>query len=85
MDAPMNKPFQVTLDEPLDRFVDEQVESGRFASPQDVVEAGLRLLEEDQRKLEWLRQALIEGENSGAARPLDREEFKRLMREKHMQ
>lgn len=50
----MNKPFQVTLDEPLDRFVVEQVESGRFASPQAVVEAGLRLLEEDQRKLEWL-------------------------------
>jgi antitoxin ParD1/3/4 len=50
----MKKPFQVTLDEPLDRFVVEQVESGRFASPQAVVEAGLRLLEEDQRKLEWL-------------------------------
>jgi antitoxin ParD1/3/4 len=80
----MNKPFQVTLDEPLDRFVEEQVESGRFSSPQDVVEAGLRLLEEDQRKLEWLRNALIEGENSGEARVLDREEFKRLMREKHM-
>jgi antitoxin ParD1/3/4 len=80
----MNKPFQVTLDEPLDRFVEEQVESGRFSSPQDVVEAGLRLLEEDQRKLEWLRNALIEGENSGEARVLDREEFKRLMREKHL-
>lgn len=80
----MNKPFQVTLDEPLDRFVEEQVESGRFASPQDVVEAGLRLLEEDQRKLEWLRNALIEGENSGEPRALDREEFKRLMREKHL-
>jgi antitoxin ParD1/3/4 len=80
----MNKPFQISLDEPLDRFVDEQVESGRFASPQDVVEAGLRLLEEDQRKLEWLRQALIEGENSGEPRTLDREEFKRLMREKHL-
>lgn len=80
----MNKPFQVTLDKPLDRFVEEQVESGRFASPQDVVEAGLRLLEEDQRKLEWLRNALIEGENSGEARVLDRAEFKRLMREKHL-
>ncbi|MCO5731100.1 type II toxin-antitoxin system ParD family antitoxin [Rhizobium sp. SSA_523] len=80
----MNKPFHITLDEPLDRFVDEQVESGRFASPQDVVEAGLRLLEEDQRKLEWLRNALIEGENSGEARLLDRQEFKRLMRKKHL-
>ncbi len=80
----MNKPFQVTLDEPLERFVEEQVESGRFASPQDVVEAGLRLLEEDQRKLEWLRDALIEGENSGEPRYIDRDEFKVRMREKYM-
>ena len=76
----MNKPFQVTLDEPLDRFVDEQVESGRFASPQDVVEAGLRLLEEDQRKLEWLRNALIEGENSGPSVPFDPEELMNSVR-----
>ncbi|MGE6741065.1 type II toxin-antitoxin system ParD family antitoxin [Allorhizobium pseudoryzae] len=76
----MNKPFQVTLVEPLDRFVEEQVESGRFSSPQDVVEAGLRLLEEDQRKLEWLRNALIEGENSGPSVPFDPEELMRSVR-----
>lgn len=79
----MNKPFQVTLDEPLDRFVVEQVESGRFSSPQAVVEAGLRLFEEDQRKLEWLRNALIEGENSRPSVPFEPEEFKRLMRERY--
>ncbi len=76
----MNKPFQITLDEPLDRFVEEQVESGRFSSPQDVVEAGLRLLEEDQRKLEWLRNALIEGENSGPSVPFDPEELMNSVR-----
>ncbi|WP_137132357.1 type II toxin-antitoxin system ParD family antitoxin [Rhizobium sp. FY34] len=80
----MNKPFQVTLDESLDRFVDEQVESGHFASPQDVVEAALRLFEEEQAKLTWLRNALIEGENSGPARPFDRDEFMALIREKYM-
>ena len=80
----MNKPLQITLDEPLDRFVDQQVESGRFASAQDVVEAGLRLLEEEQAKVEWLRNALIEGENSGEPRYVDREEFKARMRLKHV-
>lgn len=80
----MNKPFQVTLDEPLDRFVEEQVESGRFSSPQDVVEAGLRLLEEDQRKLEWLRNALIEGENSGPSVPFDREDLMNSVRARWM-
>ncbi|TRL39318.1 type II toxin-antitoxin system ParD family antitoxin [Rhizobium straminoryzae] len=71
----MNKPFHIILDEPLDRFVDEQVESGRFSSPQQVVEAGLRLLEEEQAKLEGLRKALIEGENSGPSVAFDPEEL----------
>lgn len=79
----MNKPVHVTIGEPFDSFIDSQVESGRFSSAEAVVEAGLRLLEEEQARLEWLRNALIEGENSGEARPVDREEFKARMREKH--
>lgn len=78
----MNKPFSILLDTPLDRFVDEQVESGRFSSPQQVVEAGLRLLEEEQAKLEGLRDALIEGENSGPSMPFDPEELMDLARER---
>ena len=65
----MNKSVQITLGEPLERFVDAQVESGQFGSAQEVVEAGLRLLKQEQDKLEWLRQALIEGDESGPSRP----------------
>ncbi len=80
----MNKPVQVTIAEPYDRFVEAQLESGAFKSAEDVVEAGLKLLKEEQARIEWLRNALIEGENSGPARPVDREEFKARMREKYM-
>jgi antitoxin ParD1/3/4 len=45
-----------------------------------VVTAGLRLLEEHETKLEALRAALIEGEQSGAATPFDIEEFLDEMR-----
>jgi antitoxin ParD1/3/4 len=80
----MNKPVQVTIAEPYDSFIDAQVESGRYNSAEEVVEAGLRLLKEEEARIEWLRNALIEGENSGPSRPLDRDEFKSLMREKYM-
>ena len=79
----MNKPLQVTIGEPFLSFVDSEVESGRFGSAEEVVEAGLRLLEEEQEKLEKLRELLIEGENSGEPRYVDRDEFMERMREKH--
>lgn len=75
----MNKPVHVTIGEPFDSFIDSQVESGRFSS----AEAGLRLLEEEQAKIDRLREALIESENCGPARDLDREAFLARMRERH--
>ncbi|QLF69565.1 type II toxin-antitoxin system ParD family antitoxin [Peteryoungia desertarenae] len=80
----MNKPVQVTIAEPYDSFVEAQLESGAFKSAEDVVEAGLKLLQEEQARIEWLRNALIEGENSGPARQVDRDEFKARVREKYM-
>ena len=78
----MNKPVHITLGETFDRFIDGEVESGRFSSAQAVVEAGLRLLEEEQAKIERLREALIESESSGPGRPLDRDAFMQSMRDK---
>lgn len=80
----MNKPVQVTITEPYGSFVESQLQSGAFKSAEDVVEAGLNLLKEEQARIEWLRNALIEGENSGPSVPFDRKEFKALMRERHL-
>jgi uncharacterized protein (DUF4415 family) len=44
-----------------------------------VVHAGLRLLEEHEQKVKALRQALIEGENSGEPQPFDAAAFKQRM------
>lgn len=78
----MNKAVHITLGEQSGAFVDSEVESGRLSSPEEVVEAGLRLLEEEQAKLEKLRGLLIEGEQSGEPRHVDRDEFLARMREK---
>jgi antitoxin ParD1/3/4 len=59
----------------LAKFIDSQVESGRYGSASAVVHAGLRLLQEHEAKVKALEAALIEGENSGDPRPFDFDEF----------
>ncbi len=69
----MNKPVQVTVSDQAASFVSRELESGRFETVDEVIEAGLRMLEEEQMKIERLRELLIESENSGPAEPFDRE------------
>jgi antitoxin ParD1/3/4 len=71
----MSKNTSFSLGEHFNSFVGAQVALGRYSSASDVVRAGLRLLEEQEAKLEALRAALIEGEQSGPSTPFDFEEF----------
>jgi len=65
----------VKLDEHFSAFVDEKIAEGRYTSADDVVQAGLRLLEEEDAKLAALRAALIEGEESGEPTEFDFDAF----------
>jgi antitoxin ParD1/3/4 len=76
----MARNTSVTLSDHFCSLVDELVGSGRFGSASEVVREGLRLVEERERRLQALRQALIDGEESGSAGPLDMAEIKRTAR-----
>jgi antitoxin ParD1/3/4 len=62
----MSKNTSVILGKENDIFITTQIKKGRFASASEVMRAGLRLLEEQELKVEALRAAIIKGENSGA-------------------
>lgn len=61
----------VTLPPPLEEFVESRVRSGRYANADEVVQAGLRLLEEDEAireaKIVRLREAAQVGIDDIAA------------------
>ena len=49
----------ITLDAHYEKFVQDLLEEGRYDSPQDVVQAGLQMLEDHESAREqWLRQEL---------------------------
>ncbi len=71
----MSQNTSISLGEHFVEFVADQVSSGRYATTSDVIRSGLRLLEEREVKLTVLRQALVTGEQSGAASPFDFKTF----------
>lgn len=62
----------VNLTPELDRFVHARIKSGRYENASEVIRAGLRTLEreekEDEAKLAALRKAIEEGFASGIAK-----------------
>ena len=76
-------PSSYTLGEHYDKFVRELVSSGRYSSASEVMRDGLRLLEDREKeraaKLEWLRNAIQEGIDSGPGIPAE-EVFDELLK-----
>lgn len=61
----------INLTPEMDRFVDAKIQSGQYANASEVLRAGLRALQEDEKedqaRLEALRMAVQAGVDSGIA------------------
>lgn len=53
------------MGEHFEEYVTQKVKSGSYNSVSEVIRAGLRLLESEEKKIVELRKALIVGEESG--------------------
>ena len=53
--------MNVSLTEHLDKFVGQQVKTGRYSSASEVVREGLRLLEQREAQVQNIQNALDEG------------------------
>lgn len=63
----MSKSTSISLGSYFEGFINQQIEKGRFGSASEAVRAGLRLLIQEELKLEALRHSLEMGERSGRA------------------
>ena len=61
----MNRNTSISLGNYFDNFIQNRIATGRFNNASEVVRAGLRLLEEEENRIIALREAILEGINSG--------------------
>jgi len=58
----MARNTSVIIGKHFSEFIETKIEQGRFESTSEAVRAGLRLLENEENKIEILRARLYEGE-----------------------
>jgi antitoxin ParD1/3/4 len=67
----MSKNTSISLGSHFDHFVQNRVSEGRFQNVSEVIRAGLRLLEEEESRVNLLKTAIQEGIDSGIAHDFD--------------
>jgi len=75
-----SKNTSIALGEPFIEFARRKVASGEFGSTSEVVREAMRHYMAEDTKLEALRAAIREGEESGPAEPFEFSEFLKEMR-----
>ena len=80
----MSKNTSISLGDHFENFISKKVGSGRYHSASEVIRAGLRLLEQEERKVEVIKSALELGEKSGIAQEFNATNHLQSLHAKHM-
>ena len=79
----MGRNTSVSLGDYFENFVDNKISSGRYKNASDVIRAGLRLLEEDENRIQILKSAIKDGLDSGISKDFNAiENLKKLKAKK---
>ncbi len=71
----MSRNTSITLGEHFEQFVSDSISAGRYQTVSEVIRAGLRKLEDDDHKLEALRDRLAAGERSPKVKNFSSDKF----------
>jgi len=78
----MGKDTSISLGDHFESFVEESVSQGRYQNASEVIRAGLRLLEEEENKINLLKNAIQEGIASGMAKDFDPKRHLKMLQER---
>jgi len=78
----MSKNTSISLGNYFDEFVKAQIQAGRYKNVSEVIRAGLRMLENEEEKVNILRAAIQKGIDSGIAEDFDPDEHLKSLKAK---
>ena len=80
----MSKNTSISLGDHFEGFILNNIGSGRYHSASEVIRAGLRLLEHEEKKIEVLNEALELGERSGYVKDFNAKKQLDELHKKHL-
>jgi antitoxin ParD1/3/4 len=81
----MAKNTSILLGDYFDDFISQQVKSGKYSSPIEVVRAALRMFEYEETKKQELINELKKGEESGMNKKFNRKTFLKDLHTRHLE
>ncbi len=80
----MAKNTSIILGDHFEKFIQEEIELGRYASVSEAVRSALRLLEDESQKIKHLRHEIELGEKSGMLADFDAEAHLEMLHKKNL-